>query len=414
MRLILLELKRILKTRSTWIAVGAALLLSLVIAFSVISYATFSYADEKGEKAQITGRAAIAARQQQSQTIAGPVTPERIAAAFGTYQEVYAQYGEEMPTQIYLEKVYPLEPILQPVSSVFVDKNTGTNRPLKDISPQEAAASFYELRTESLTGYLAYKYEGEAAVREKALAINDTVETPFTYIYGYGSDAADNLSMLLFLIAFICIVIAAPIFASEYQTGADDILRCTKNGRGKLALAKMASALIITAACYLLCVAAFVLIVNGAYGWDSLATSQQMAWQVMSFIPFTLGEVQGLTVAAGLLSFLAVIAFTLFLSTKCKTPVTALLFAMVVCLAPTILYYIGSGPIIDWLRLILPSGGLGLANNFYYELCAGFNFLRIGPYWLWSPPIVLTAAGIGFLLFFCLAVRSYCRHELSA
>lgn len=48
--------------------------------------------------------------------------------------------------------------------------------------------------------------------------------------------------MYIFLLAILCAVIVAPVFSTEYQTGADDIIRCTKNGRMRLATVKIASA----------------------------------------------------------------------------------------------------------------------------------------------------------------------------
>ena len=49
------------------------------------------------------------------------------------------------------------------------------------------------------------------------------------------------------LLTLLCAVIAAPVFASDAQTGAQDIQLCTKNGGLRLAAAKLAAAFSITA-----------------------------------------------------------------------------------------------------------------------------------------------------------------------
>ena len=68
------------------------------------------------------------------------------------------------------------------------------------------------------------------------------MEKPFQYYSGIGSNAMDYQVLLIYLITILCVVIASPIFSSDYQTGADDILRCTKHGRGKMAGRKIGSA----------------------------------------------------------------------------------------------------------------------------------------------------------------------------
>ena len=145
--------------------------------------------------------------------------------------------------------------------------------------------------------------------------------------------------------------------------------------------------------------------------WDSLKTTLQLAFSAISFVPLTVGEANKLIVFSGLLTFLATVCYTLFLSTKFTNPITVLGLALGCCLLPTILLLAGSGTNIEnWIRLCLPSGGIGLKNSFFYEL-VDFNFLSLGSINIWTPYIIPVAAGIEIVLFFILAVRSYSRHE---
>lgn len=180
-----------------------------------------------------------------------------------------------------------------------------------------------------------------------------------------------------------------------------------------LAVVKMLSAILLTTAVFAVCVSAFVLIAYAAFGWESLKTTMQVVLSAVSFVSLTIGEVNGLVVLCGLLSFLATVCFTLFLSSNFKNPLTTLGLALGVCLLPTILSFAGSGaPVEDWIRLCLPSGGVGLNNSFFFEL-TDFNFLPLGSTHVWTPYIIPVAAGIEIILFFFFAMRAYSRHEAS-
>ena len=64
----------------------------------------------------------------------------------------------------------------------------------------------------------------------------DQVKKPYEIYPGYNTDAMDYQMLLAYVLVLLCTVIAAPVFTSDYQTGADDILRCTKYGTVKLAI----------------------------------------------------------------------------------------------------------------------------------------------------------------------------------
>ena len=61
---------------------------------------------------------------------------------------------------------------------------------------------------------------------------------------------------------------------------------------------------------------------------------------------------------------------------------------------------------------ILPSAGIGMQNNFLYQL-ADFNYLNIGGMSFWTPHVILISAGIELFVFTFLAIHSYCRHQVA-
>ncbi|MDR1774451.1 MAG: hypothetical protein LBR30_06265 [Clostridioides sp.] len=125
-------------------------------------------------------------------------------------------------------------------------------------------------------------------------------------------------------------------------------------------------------------------------------------------MPYNLGQLQIVTVSGALLSLLATMAFSLFVSSKSRTYLTTILISMVVCFLPSILYSASGG---NWVNYILPSSGIGLKNSLLYQL-VGLKFLNIGGISIWTPIIIILGAAIEFFLFSFLSIRSYCKHEV--
>ena len=135
-----------------------------------------------------------------------------------------------------------------------------------------------------------------------------------------------------------------------------------------------------------------------------------MLFSLINLPDYNLGQLQIILAAAGLLSVLASMSCTMFLSAKCKDSVTALLLSIVVLLLPAISYIAIGGS--TWISTILPSAGIGMQNNYLYQLI-NFNFLHVGDLSLWTPHVILVSAAIEIPVFLLLAVRSYCKHRIA-
>lgn len=409
MRILFLELKRVCKTRMTWISALAAILLSVLMSLSVISYAQHTNVDGSGQETKITGMEAIRSNKKQMKPYEGEITVEKLRQALTIFQGVYRQYGKEIPVEVIHEKLSPIDPFLSMIYDVYPESGNYYES-LSKVDP-DYLANFYTDRTKSIKNQLSVKYSGNSGVLSTAISLNERVKTPFVFVQGYTRDAADNLAVLISFLVLICAVIVSPIFAAEYQSGSDDVLRCTRYGKVRLAVTKLFAACLTVLAVFAVCTGIFVLVVNTAYGWDSLRTWVQVLFSALSFVPLTVGQAQGATVFAGFLTLLAAALFSLFLSAKLQNPTSALILTVGFCLLPTVLHSAVSGNLIDLLICLLPSGGAGLnTGSFYYQL-SGITFLRIGPFSVWTPYLMLGAAMVEIPLFFLLAVRAYCRHQ---
>lgn len=408
-RLIGLETKKVLKSRMPKILLALALVLSVVMALAVIHYTNYTYVDEQGKEIKLTGFKAIEKNKEMMKPYEGSLTPEKIETIFRINRETEKKYGENIPADIQQQELKPTKLLLGSLWQVYFDKE-GLPKSLSQIDDKDAR-NFYGERDEAVAASIASKYPKSPQIQEKALALNDQIEKPFTYIYGYAnSDAADYVLLLTIVLLLLCGILTAPFFSSDYQTGADDILRCTKNGKVRLACAKIVSALLLSSLCFIICMGIYLMIVNTAYGFDSLKASIQFTYNVTVLAPLTAGGVQKLTAGVGLLVFLAMIAFILMISSKSKTAMVSMILALVFCFLPSLISSIGSGSIIEWICCLMPAGGAGLTHSFLFELM-GTTFLKAGSTGFWTPYVILIAAAVQLPLFLILTIRFYCKHE---
>ena len=85
MRLLKLEMKRILKTRLTIILLLLSFLFSFLLAWLPITFSYNSYTDAEGKEVVLQGLASIAYEKDLQADIAGTVTSEKIRRAVEDY-----------------------------------------------------------------------------------------------------------------------------------------------------------------------------------------------------------------------------------------------------------------------------------------------------------------------------------------
>lgn len=406
------ELKRILNTRSTWRLVAIALVLCLFYALWAVRLSVYYDYDETGRHQTTRGVEAYERNREKYARLEGEITPELFAEAVALKHAVRAQYGDDysVPPEISSEVLGPYSPVYTWIVRAFSDENGVGLSP--DELTVEQSRGFYRERLLTLERTLEKKYEGQPQVVRYAMSKVDSGEA-FYYSYGIGSTRAfDHLGMCAFLVTLLCIVITAPIFASDYASGADDILRCTRRGRKRLALTRLGAALIVDLSVFVLCIGAFLAIMLLAFGFDD-RTSVQLLNINWAPWPMTAMGCMGLVLLHGLVSFLAMSCFTLYLSSRLSSPIAVLAISIAVALIPTVILLSGAGGNgLNWLRLCLPSGGVLPAGALLSEL-GSLRFLWAGNLVAWSPYVILTAAAAQIPLWLGLSVRAYNRRQAS-
>lgn len=414
LRLLKVELLRIIRTRSTLLFLATAVVLSAYMAYVPVTFMRYTY-EENGQKITVKGREALAISKNLGSSVAGEVTPEKIAEGLSVYQKNLNIYGslfsDDFPINVRNIELYPYSEFTTRLREVIADSKTGLAPDYMEITEQDAL-NFYERCRIHLTDLMNIEQKDNPAARQIAGKMYDRVQMPFYYYPGYNADMAEYEAIYLFLLMFLCAMITAPLFCCEYQTGADDILRSTKHGRRKLATVKILSALCISLVTFAGCMMIFMIISNTLFGWECRQTSLQILFSASCLLGINLGQMQNLVMFAGLIALLSSICFVLFVSSACKNTTISTGLTIAFCLAPSVFHMMIGGDLAAYLRVLIPSGGLGGSNAFFYTLTYYFEFLKIGPITVWTPWLLLTVPAAEIPIFLWLTVRTYCRRSM--
>lgn len=234
------------------------------------------------------------------------------------------------------------------------------------------------------------------------------MKTPFTYYFGVTPDAIEYETLLFFLLTLICAVIAAPIFSTDAQTGAQDIQLCTKHGGLRLASIKLAAGLTLTGAAYLVCGVVWIVVTNTLFGWEGTKTSIQWLFSVTSLLPFTAGQLQWVNLLGVFVLLMAEITFVLAASAWAKNNLTAMAVSFASVLVPLIVYVVLPKPLNAWVEALFPGSGIALSSNLLYRL-TGFDFFLLGDHAWFQADVLLALTPVKILLFMALALWGYRR-----
>lgn len=418
MRVFRLELKKILKTRRTIILIALSLFMSVFMAYLPVTFVSVSRYDEAGNKlASLKGLEAVRYIKILQEDIKGELTPEIMRQALEECQACFREYNVEgiweLPADVYYSRILPIYPLLPRIREAFSDRKTGMAPSVMDISPEQVD-DFYEACGERIIALGEMEQKNSQTARQFMHDKYQSVEKPYLYYPGYNTDAMDYELLLAMLLLLFCTVIASPAFSSDYQTGADDILRCTRHGRMRLGISKTVTVAGISGILFTVCMTIYLLLSNSFFGWECTKTSIQVEYSVTSLVNWNMGELQLAVMLAGLLTVIATVCFTAFLSARCRNVITSLSIGLVMCFAPFFIYMSVPDSFKPglWLRCMLPSGGLGMMSSFLYSI-RDYEFLTLGNLAVWTPYAMVGFAAVETVVFSITAVRSYVMHRVA-
>jgi hypothetical protein len=406
------ELKRIIKSHRNQLIFASSILLAIVMAVAPISFITVQM-DNK----LLKGSDAIRFYQDAYKASYGDVTPDKLKAALVAYQKYNAKYGglengmpdpEIFPMDLYNKKLLPMEPLISLITRNYCEASGGivVPRSIDEIDPDEMDHFYEEIG--SLLDKFAYVEKAPNAQREKVQKMYDRVDKPF-YISGfYDIQAMEYLYFHILFAVLIGVILSATIFSSDYESGADQIIRCTKNGRIKIASFRILSIMIVNIALYGVEVGIHLAISYHAFGTEWFETSIQTLGSG-AVITMNLCQLHKAMIIGGVLSLLAGVSMSIFISSKVGKSVMAIAISFLFAILPLFAFVALGGN--NWLTAILPTGGVGISSGLFNQII-DYRFLNIGSFCFWTPQVTITftLCWIPVLIFFSL--KSYCNHRI--
>lgn len=416
LNLLKLELKRQLKTRWTLFFVGVALITTLLFAYFPVNFYELTLSNTQGQIEKLTGFDALHAQMERQAPSNGTVTPEKVRAALENYQDTLNAYDAEfpydLPEGVYEKSLLPTDPLLHGVVELYSNPKTGIGSPLTELTPQKID-SYYTTADAHIQALMALEHPENEVTQQQGIAMYQDVAKPFVSHPNASSDDIDYFLLLSFVLMLLCAVLAAPVFASDYQTRADDIQRSCKNGRNTLASARIIATLFICTLLTLSCQILYWCLSNTFFGWDALDASIQMMalFPISALANMTFGELQIFLVVVGQLGMLATVSAVLLISSKTKNLVTATATALFLCILPVLLYLILPTNLRIILCTLLPSSVNAMQSGVLYAM-RGFFFITVGDLAIWLPWLMTGVVCLEVPLFALFARHSYSKHEV--
>lgn len=406
--LVYFEKRKILRRKSTIIA--CVLLLLCIVGLSLVFVSDQGYFGADGT--ELSGLEAIATKREAEHLLAGQLTTNLLRDMLQRYQatcgtpENYDGITGGLRNDVYLKNVLPYREILNLMRGVYAP-DTYDLTVLTSVS-NEQAGNFYEIRHSNVRSVLD---AGNCTLAEKETIVkmDSRVSEPFTFDYsnGWKTLLTRAFTTLFLLIALIVCIIISPIFANEYQTGADSIILSSKYGRNKTVRAKIFAGFKITSTIYIISVLfciCMVLLTFGIQGWNC----DFQVLSVNSFYGMKIWQVVICGVIINYIVLLAVMAYTMLLSAICKTSFTAVIISALSILAPLFLPTGNNSKLLNQIVNLLPARAFET-----YSVFSSYDLYSLGRLVITLPCMILIAAGLVIVITLPVARKKFCRHQVA-
>ena len=248
----------------------------------------------------------------------------------------YAQLPESdvyQSTKEYQTIARPYSPIYGTIRSVFNTASKRFNMEDFQVLTEAQADSFYSIRREKLEQSVLQTQMGEKS-KERILAIDDQVITPFTFSYTDGYTRYFVMVNTLGLIsAFVMAVCLSPLFSGEYSSGADQLILSTKQGKNKLIFAKLFTGFSLTVILGLVLLSLAFCLSLAVFGSEGANAPLQL-YMIFSPYPLTMRQTALLLTVVSLFAYQMTAAITMLLSAKLKSSFGVIVLVSIFLIAP--------------------------------------------------------------------------------
>lgn len=416
MRLFQEELKRVIKLQSTIIIITIALALSVLMAIIPIMFVSADVETDTGSVKELNGINAIKYWKTIHTPSNGEVTIEKLKNALETYQECVARYGDpqsdSFPEEIRVARIAPITPLIMLVSEAYskgYDRNSAeSNRCRLEDIPIDDIDSFYEVCTNGVLNVGLSEGASEITIR-KADTLYKKIKTPFVINCGFAHDAPLYFSLSIFILVMMSAIIGSQIFASDYESSSDHIIRCTKHGRELLATARMSAITVVCVFTYMVAIMLNLTIMNMSFGIETLRSSVQTLGNISVLLDMTILDLEKILVLGGLLSLVSTNMMSYYISSKCEKASASLVVSMIMVITPTILFAVVGN---TWIGSMLPTSGVALTDADLLSQLTKYRFLEVGEMSFWNPQVTMFFAILWVPVLGTLAKKGYCKHQI--
>ena len=269
----------------------------------------------------------------------------------------------------------------------------------------EEMGDYYQVRHEIVTASIRAGAISDAA-KDTLIKLDSEIKAPFVFEY---SDGFDNIIGGVYTLGIACAfaltICFAPMFAGEYSSRADQLILSSKLGKNKLISAKLFTVISLFAAFFMLLIFLVVALCALIYGLDGANAPFQLITPLDVF-PITLSQAVLLYGVSTFFGTFLIVAITLLLSSKFKSPFGVIIVISVLLFAPMMF---NSPETVVWLHNLLsliPSNMMTYWTVFS-RVPFGFFGLVVMPYVFL--PIFAILVSIAMLPF---ARRAFQNHQI--
>lgn len=351
------ELRKIMRRKSFYAGITVLVFVAIFLAIVEGTNAWITVEDGK----DLTGIAAIQLRKEYNRQLAGPLTVEKVADAVERYHKTRNDpknlYNGELTNEAYAKYAEKDKQIHNLIRFAFSPVGEYDYGIIDKLSPNDATA-FYQKRMENVNKYLNFDYSyGNYSEEDKSffMKMNESIPVPFQMDYVTGWEkVVQNLLGIFLISAFVIAICLAPVFAGEYQSGADSIILSSRYGRNKVISAKLKASFIVSLGLLGFALLTYTLLFLGICGFDGGSASVQMI-ELMAPVPYTVFQTYLWAILIGGLACLLVGAVTLWLSSRMNTPFSVIIIVVFLILGPLFIPSSKSSRFFNHMMDLLPS-----------------------------------------------------------
>lgn len=414
------EFKKIFRRKTFPAAIIICLGIMTVMVFSSLSGGSFHHKVGR----DISRYEAMKLDREVILTNRGYITPQLISRAILSNGEMVSnednyfvnEYGSHLKEEAYIRYILPYEPVVELINTVYAEdldwlsmdalslEYMKDDKAVDSLEPEQA--EYFDSALKNFARTMVMREEGlSTAEMEKNLELIEQLETPLYSDYYGGYEAYVRSSKSLAITAlFLILLLLSPVFSNEYEEKTDQIILCTRNGKGSLCRAKLFVSIIISVLSAALVMGLSWLAFLLLYGFEGGKVNIQVVNPGCTY-PINLLE-------ACLIHFVSVVfacalfgALICFMSAKVKrSTVPVVIMGTLLTIIPMFIWVpMKSSRIIYGLLKFFPANSVSFGFDMSFIEMFGRLFT---PYkFIWAVSILLIAA------FSFLAVRSFKKHQ---